>query len=648
MKKLISLFVVFCFVFTILPQSFEKADAADSARIIDVKQGNLLLDDGSLWVNNANGFIDSKLDVVAIAGNSSSYGYGLTRKGELVEWSYVSAPKLDASQTGIRQISDGFYVKTDGTVWSVDGNRQNGLDNVVLIAANKGNIASVHQDGAIKYTGYSKNLGKVQNPASIVALETTGDKDIAVLDNTGKLVLYDTFRFDMNSSSLDLIPETVTTNAAHISYSGAGKLLVTLKDGTVWQTGDYNDRFKLKTQVPGLEGVIKTSPLKDNSTFYFEQKDGGWKLYDKGQIKTVDVPGVSSLTFTVSDLNPYVGSSINAKIIEKYSNGSTKTIPLAQANITIQKPHLLKAMNDGTFKVLAVGETTITVTSGSATQTVKVSASAKQNLAGAKQINGTTYLPIQSVFKALGGTIVSTPATKTFDVKLGSTSISLKTGDSKARVDGKTVEMGGVVRADNGSTLFPASLLAKSLGATLKWDSKYKQMDISFGSAEMTVESAETAKVLKKEAQGSLSGYIGKSYWINHFEGWERFIKVTITDIVPEGSNAFTIIFKKANGQVIKSSLMEESYIKSSLSDDHFFLSYDPYKKYKWSSAIWAKVKAEKISYGMNKEQVRLSWGNPTSTSSLSASGITFETWSYGGYDYVTFTKGLVSDVYIS
>lgn len=56
--------------------------------------------------------------------------------------------------------------------------------------------------------------------------------------------------------------------------------------------------------------------------------------------------------------------------------------------------------------------------------------------------------------------------------------------------------------------------------------------------------------------------------------------------------------------------------------------------------------KAEKISIGMTKDQVKLSWGNPDSTSVVSGSGITVETWGYGLKQYVTFTNGKVSQVY--
>ncbi|MNO00194.1 hypothetical protein D3C81_2200240 [compost metagenome] len=50
----------------------------------------------------------------------------------------------------------------------------------------------------------------------------------------------------------------------------------------------------------------------------------------------------------------------------------------------------------------------------------------------------------------------------------------------------------------------------------------------------------------------------------------------------------------------------------------------------------------------MTKQQVELSWGTPESKSAAVGGGIRVETWQYVGYDYVTFTNGVVSFIYTS
>ncbi len=91
---------------------------------------------------------------------------------------------------------------------------------------------------------------------------------------------------------------------------------------------------------------------------------------------------------------------------------------------------------------------------------------------------------------------------------------------------------------------------------------------------------------------------------------------------------------------------MEYDQVTRDLANKEYFFTSDPTKIYKWSNAIWAKIKAGTISTGMTKQQVELSWGTPIDKSSLSGSGITVETWQYRNYNYVTFTNGVVSMIY--
>lgn len=160
----------------------------------------------------------------------------------------------------------------------------------------------------------------------------------------------------------------------------------------------------------------------------------------------------------------------------------------------------------------------------------------------------------------------------------------------------------------------------------------------------MMVESADTPKIKKTEAQGKLVKYIGKSYWVNSYRDWDRFIKLTVSDIVPVGTDSFEIVFKKSNGQTIKSEVTSRDFVSKILEDTYTFLPYDPYKKYKWSSAVWEKIEQRIVSTGMNKTQVELSWGRPSATSSVSGYDLTIEVWRYGNR-YITFTNGIVTDI---
>ncbi|KHF30805.1 hypothetical protein CM49_06457 [Paenibacillus sp. P1XP2] len=186
-------------------------------------------------------------------------------------------------------------------------------------------------------------------------------------------------------------------------------------------------------------------------------------------------------------------------------------------------------------------------------------------------------------------------------------------------------------------------MLADTLGAKVSWDSKWKQADISFGSAKMTVVSTETAGLIKKAMQGSLAKFIGKSYWVNDFEGWERFSKVTVADVLPTDTGSFVIVFKTPAGKTLKSDSMSSSEVIKTLTDSSYFLNYDPYKKYKWSASTWKQIKAGNVALGMTKEQVLLSWGAPIAKDIQKVQGSTIETWGYASYDFVSFLNGKVT-----
>ncbi|MNV48853.1 hypothetical protein D3C71_1407790 [compost metagenome] len=174
----------------------------------------------------------------------------------------------------------------------------------------------------------------------------------------------------------------------------------------------------------------------------------------------------------------------------------------------------------------------------------------------------------------------------------------------------------------------------------------YESLNINFGKAELFAYTKNTLKIAKRESQGDLAKLIGKTYWFNQFDSDYKFQKATIVDILVNDDNEFAISFQLASGKVVETYDMEYDQVTRVLANKEYFFTSDPTKIYKWSNAIWAKIKAGTISTGMTKQQVELSWGTPIDKSSLSGSGITVETWQYRNYNYVTFTNGVVSMIY--
>ncbi|OMD60988.1 stalk domain-containing protein [Paenibacillus odorifer] len=358
-------------------------------------------------------------------------------------------------------------------------------------------------------------------------------------------------------------------------------------------------------------------------------------------------PQVEDLIFQMDATEITVGDNVPVQIYAKDADGISERVPLAQANVVIEKPYLLQKQADGTMKALAVGETNVTVISGSDSKTIKVSISADHDIDQAAFVNGTMYLPVQSVFQTLGATVQVNTATKIFSIRLGDLPIQLQLGSDIAMVNGAKVKMSGKVQKIDGSTVFPATLLKTALSAELIWDGNYQTMEIYFGKAELFAYTKQTAQIFKKEEQGNLVKFIGKTYWLNQFDSDYKFQKVTIVDILPDYEGEFAISFKVlSTGQILNSYTMSGDELIRTLGNKEYFLTTDPFKTYKWSDTIWSKIKKSIVATGMTKQQVEFSWGKPISKSTLSGSGIQVETWQYGNYNYVTFTNGVVSMIY--
>ncbi|MBN2984009.1 stalk domain-containing protein [Cohnella algarum] len=617
------------------------SSAADEQRIVDVAGNALLMEDGSLWIDNLMGPVRHKLDLTEIAG-MDGYGYGLTKNGELVTWASIGKPEIDPDLTGIKQLNArGFALKSDGTVWSGAG-KIDGMTGVVRISEDNG-LAALTEDGRLLGVGAKNLKATVPNPQNVSMIASAGDR-AAVLDNDGEITLYEGFNF--GADTFELIPTKLAAPAAaHVAYAANDILIVTLKDGTVWTNGAYQERYKLTKQIEGIGQAEMTVPYGDEEqfSFYAKRTDGTWVRYENGEIGELKSPYVASIEVNVSQSAVLVGDAVKIDIAEKYSNGALKKIPLSEANVAIDKPYLLKIQPDGTLKALGVGEAKVTVTSGSASKTVSVSIGGKSALQFSVVKDGIVYLPVQSTFKALGGTSAYAATSKTFSIRVGDTPVTLTLGSTTAAVNGKKIKLKAAPRTENGMAVFPAHLLADAFGAKTAWDSKLKQATVSFGQASLTVVSAETAGIVKKAAQGSLSRFIGRTYWVNYFQQWDRFMKVTVADIVPDDTGYFSIVFKSASGKSYTSYAMPASNVEDLFADSYYFLNYDPYKKYNWSQAVWTQIKSGQISAGMTKEQVLLSWGTPVTKSTVTGSGTTVETWGYPSFNFVSFVNGKVT-----
>lgn len=606
-----------------------------------------LMSDGSMWsLIDGRHAIRTPGTVAAISGYEYR-GIGMTKDGRLAEWDIGKGPQVVPGTSGVKQIAGSYWLKSDGTVW-FGNEKAKSLSGIMLIANADQEFAALSSNGELLLEdnykrGQFKKLGIVESPVTVRSM-TVHSGRVALLHDNGDVVVYETSNFDDNGR---IIPVTVAQNAVHIVYVSnepTDLLIVTLKDGTVWTTGVYKDRWKLKEQVSGLSGIVRTS-IDGNATdlsegFYAQRADGSWIHHKGGQNKPVDVPVVKSLSISISDAKPFVGDTLEMSIQETYTNGAKIKVPVKDARIDIEKPYLMNMQKNGTLKPAGVGKTQITVTSGGLSKSVTVSSSLRSNLKYAKQVNGNVMVPARTIIQALGGTYSAKNGG--IEAKFGENVLSFKAGSSQAILNDNPIRLKAAPLTDKGELLIPAAVFSDALGAKISWDAKWKQADISFGDATLTVVSSETAGLIKKAMQGSLVKFIGRTYWVNDFEGLERFSKLKVSDILPDDKGEFNVIFTSASGKTVKSYPMRSSEVMQLFADRSSLLNYDPYQKYKWSASVWKQIKAGQVSLGMTKEQVQLSWGNPAAKDITTGGGKTIETWGYSNFDIVSFVNGKV------
>ncbi len=627
------------------------ADAAGATpKIVEIiGKDTMLMDDGTLWTT-LYGF--KKFRFSSDLATISERGLGISKAGRLMEYYDDSEPLLAPDPSAIKEIAGGYWLRSDGTVW---GNYEQlkGIERVLHIAygnddsegLTRASFAMLQQNGDLLLKdhyaqGKNLKLGTIANPTAVASMVAMAGK-VALLFDSGEVVVYESTNFDDNGT---ILPVTVAQGVKHIAYTPGTPtqvLLVTLKDGTVWQTGDYQGRWKLDHQVSGLTAIARTVHYADSKQFYAQREDGSWFLFNNGDIVPFEGPEVEAVDVSLSELKPLVGDTLKLGIQETYSNGAKIKVEPNKTNVKVDKPHLLRLSSDGKLQVLGVGEAQVTVTTGGMEKTMKVSASLPNNLTYAKLVAGNVFVPVKAVVKALGGTVSS--ASGAMEAKIGDTAFSFKPGDKNAKLNGETIALPAAPFSEKGETYIPDSLLKAAVGAKVKWDNKWKSAEISFGAdARMTVVSIETAGLVKKAMQGSLAGFIGKSYWVNYFEGWDRFSKVTVVDVVPQSSGDFVVQFKNAAGKTLKGYPMSSVFVKELFTNEDYLFNYDPKKKYKWSTATWNQIKAGKVTLGMNKDQVKMAWGRPAGTSITTASGKKIETWVYYNFDTVGFVNGKV------
>ncbi|MEK3790393.1 hypothetical protein MKX42_01365 [Paenibacillus sp. FSL R7-0204] len=117
------------------------------------------MDDGTIWLQRpwaASGY--QKVNVGASAIYSAKrafselYDYGISSKGELILWYNGSLPTFDSTQNDIKLVTGQYYLKNDGSVWSLQSRKQiESLTDISLLATGFRSTAYVTNSGEIHH-----------------------------------------------------------------------------------------------------------------------------------------------------------------------------------------------------------------------------------------------------------------------------------------------------------------------------------------------------------------------------------------------------------------------------------------------------------------------------------------------------------------
>lgn len=106
---------------------------------------------------------------------------------------------------------------------------------------------------------------------------------------------------------------------------------------------------------------------------------------------------------------------------------------------------------------------------GSNVKTASANTSPTVMINGGKIVNNRTLVPLRAIFEELDATVQYKASDKTIIAKKGSTTVWLKVGSKKAKINNKAVTIDVPAQVFNGSTLVPLRFISDSFGVTTEW-----------------------------------------------------------------------------------------------------------------------------------------------------------------------------------
>ena len=188
---------------------------------------------------------------------------------------------------------------------------------------------------------------------------------------------------------------------------------------------------------------------------------------DRSGVRSVSVNGHAVVLFSDGSFSESVALSEGANVVtveasDVYGNTARQELSVLRSSASAVANHSL-------LVVLAIGQRSMQVNG------MPVALDAAPFIK-----DGRTLLPIRALIETLGGTVQWNAQTKTATVALGSRTMVLTVGSTKALVNGSPVTLDVAPMIVKGRTFLPLRAVAENLGLDLAWDAASQTISFTY------------------------------------------------------------------------------------------------------------------------------------------------------------------------
>ncbi|WP_046228160.1 hypothetical protein [Paenibacillus dauci] len=137
----------------------------------------------------------------------------------------------------------------------------------------------------------------------------------------------------------------------------------------------------------------------------------------------------------------------------------------------------------------------------------------------------------------------------------------------------------------------------------------------------------------------------GQNVWFDNRNfngsGVKHLEKLTFVSFQVDDDNNFSIVVRNAKGKLLGINVAaDQDATKMAL---EYLFTKNPRSVYKWSNSVWNTISQNRVTSGMSREQVVMSWGLPIDANTYQSGSITYEQWIYNHNQYLYFWNGKLS-----